>query len=468
MGPEFSAPAASGRTFASRTSDLHAVQGVNPLLYNEHETTELTLRLRRRFGSYEAITLTAVEHRRIELPNDFDRADPLGSLAVIREATAEVEPTDFDAVFRPLDLSVTHFRSVSPRDAGEGWVDTPAGQVHAARSPRHLHPVVTRSRRYTDVDGVPTPRLRWALRIAAPAWPSGGTWGDTHFANSLASALRSLGQEVVIDHHEVDQRPTDYLDDVTLVLRGLDRVEPSTGGVSMLWVISHPDQVTRAEAARYDRVFAASTAWADRTRTLWDLPVEPLLQCTDPELFHPHKPPLERSGDIIFVGKSRGVARPSVVYPVRAGVPVRVFGSEWEGILPPGAVEAEYVPNDQLGTLYGSAAAVLNDHWNDMRRDGFISNRLFDVVASGGRVVSDEVEGIDEIFGSAVATFSSPQELIDMLTGPLDVLFPSEGELLAISERVRREHSFLARARRLLDIAIDELPPYRRAPQSAL
>ncbi|MDL5486598.1 glycosyltransferase [Microbacterium wangruii] len=468
LGAEFVAPAASGRTFAASTRDLQSLQGLNPLLYNEYETTELTLRLRERFGAYDSVVLTEVEHRRIDLPHDFDRADPLGSLAVIREATASTSPTDFDALLRPLGLTVDHFRSVSPRDAGGEWVDTPAGTFHAARAPRHLHPVVTRSRQYIDIDGVPTPRLRWALRIASPAWPTGGTWGDTHFAESLASALRSLGQEVVIDHHEVDQRPTAYLDDVTLVLRGLDRVEPSTGGVSMLWVISHPDQVTRAEATRYDRVLAASTLWADRARTLWGLPVEPLLQCTDPMLFHPHTPPLERSDDIVFVGKSRGVARPSVVYPVRAGIPVRVFGSEWDGILPPDSVEAAYVPNDELGNLYGSAAVVLNDHWNDMRRDGFISNRLFDVVASGGRVISDEVEGIEEIFGTAVATFSSPQELIDMLTGPLDSLFPSEAELLDISERVRREHSFLARARQLLDIAIEELPPYRRAPQSAL
>ena len=32
---------------------------------------------------------------------------------------------------------------------------------------------------------------------------------------------------------------------------------------------------------------------------------------------------------------------------------------------------------------------VLNDHWEDMRAEGFLSNRLFDAVASGARVVTD-------------------------------------------------------------------------------
>jgi hypothetical protein len=258
-----------------------------------------------------------------------------------------------------------------------------------------------------------------------------------------------------VDHHEIGVRPTAYLDDVTLVMRGLDRVEPATGGVSMLWVISHPDLVTRDEAARFDRVFAASDKWASETSARWSLPIAPLLQCTDPEVFRP--PGGTRNSDIVFVGKSRGVARPAVVYPVRAGVPVRVFGGEWEGILPPGTVESEYFPNERLGDLYGSAGAVLNDHWSDMRRDGFMSNRLFDVVAAGGRVFSDRVEGIHEVFGSSVVQYDSPHELVEMLQGDVDALFPGEVELAEHAERIRREHSFRARARELLDAAIEQL-----------
>lgn len=46
---------------------------------------------------------------------------------------------------------------------------------------------------------------------------------------------------------------------------------------------------------------------------------------------------------------------------------------------------------------YRSAVWALNDHWSDMRDRGFVSNRVFDVLASGGRLLTDEVEGLDEI-----------------------------------------------------------------------
>lgn len=462
LGADVSVPALSGRSFALPTKDLQAIRGLDPLLYNEYELPAAALRLRELFPDYEFATLADVHLRRVSVTNDFARIDQSGSLTAIRTATTSASATDLDAIYRPLDLTVRHFRAVEthaagpqPRTSHDGDTDL-AEPVKRLPPLRHLHPVVVRSRRMVEVEGRLVPRLRWAIRIAAPAFPEGGTWGDTHFARSLARALESLGQEVVIDHHEVRLRPTAYLDDVTLVLRGLDHVEPATGGLSILWIISHPDLVTRSEAALYDHVFAASTQWSRRAEERWGLRVAPLLQCTDPEIFHPTGE--SRTSDIVFVGKSRGVARPAVVYPIRAGIPVRVFGGDWDGIVPVGTVEAEYFPNDRLGALYGTAGAVLNDHWSDMRRDGFISNRLFDVVASGGRVFSDRVEGIDEIFGPAVVQYDSPIELVELLQGGLTELFPAESELALTSARIREQHSFLARARELLNLATADLP----------
>lgn len=463
LGDAVTVPALSGRTFALPTRDLIAARGLDPLLYNEYELPALCLALSRQQPDFQAVTRTDIRLRRTALEADFERMDPTGSLKVIRSLTSQVVPTDIDGIYRPLGLTVQHFRAVeshaSSRDeTHEGLRSTAAAVERSPRvpPPRHLHPVVVRERRFVQVDGETLPRLRWALRIASPAFPEGGTWGDTHFARSLAKGLESWGQEVVIDHHEIRLRPTAYIDDVTLVLRGLDSVEPTTGGVSMLWVISHPDLVTRDEASRFDHVFAASEKWAAESSTRWGLHIHPLLQCTDPEIFHPPGGP--RGSDIVFVGKSRGIARPAVVYPVRAGIPLRVFGGEWEGILPPGTVEAEYFPNEHLGELYGSAGAVLNDHWSDMRRDGFISNRLFDVVAAGGRVFSDRVEGAEAIFGRSVAYYDSPHELVEMLGGDVDALFAAEEELQATARLIRDEHSFRARARTLLDVAIAALP----------
>jgi spore maturation protein CgeB len=46
-----------------------------------------------------------------------------------------------------------------------------------------------------------------------------------------------------------------------------------------------------------------------------------------------------------------------------------------------------------------------------MRDEGFISNRLYDVLASGGFVISDDVAGIDAEFDGAVVTYGTAPEL---------------------------------------------------------
>jgi len=298
-----------------------------------------------------------------------------------------------------------------------------------------------------------TPRLRWALKIAAPPGRPGEFWGDTHFARGLADALRRLGQDVVIDAYEARKRPSARLDDVVLALRGPEPIDAQDDAVSLLWVISHPDELTAGEAASFDAVFAASRSWARETSVSWGREVRTLLQCTDTRRFHPRG--LPRTSERVFVGTARGIARPSVVEPVKAGLQLSVYGPDWTGYIPAHTVVARSVPNAALPALYESADIVMNDHWPAMQRAGFISNRLFDVVAAGGRAISDEVDGVGEIFGGAVATYRTIDELLTLLRRPSEEVFPLPEELARIGAEVRAAHSFDARARTLLDRALE-------------
>lgn len=295
------------------------------------------------------------------------------------------------------------------------------------------------------------PRLRWALKTAAPAGLGAEWWGDTHFARGLADALRRLGQDVVIDSMGARNRPSHHLDDVELVLRGPERIEPHRPAVSLLWIISHPDQLTRDETAVFDHVFAASEKWIRSTAGTLG-PIEPLLQCTDVHRFRPAG--TAPTGRIVFVGTARGIPRPSVIEPIRAGFEVDVYGPDWTGWIPASSVVASGVPNADLPTLYEGARLVLNDHWPAMQASGFISNRLFDVVAAGGRAISDDVEGIDELFGGMVRTYRSVPELLDLLRQDPARLFPAGENAERISTQMREQHSFDARAATLLETAL--------------
>ncbi|MDQ4215372.1 glycosyltransferase [Microbacterium capsulatum] len=287
-------------------------------------------------------------------------------------------------------------------------------------------------------------RLRWAIKTSAPAGPAGDVWGDTHFAQGLAAALRRRGHEVVIDAFPAANRASSYLDDVHLVVRGPFRITPPRSGVRIEWIISHPDEITRAEAAEFDLRFAVSPGWSARTSERWGLSVEPLLEATDRDKFYPRG--VERTGEVVFVGTARGIPRPSVVAPLAAGVDVRVYGPDWRGFIPAQAIAAPTIANEDLSERYESASVVLNDQWPAMRREGFMAMRPFDVVAAGGRVVSEHITGLAEIFRGALVEYEDEAELVRLLRGDLDARFPSQDELSEIAAYVRAEHSFDARS----------------------
>lgn len=295
--------------------------------------------------------------------------------------------------------------------------------------------------------------LRWSIVTSAPKGDAGEQWGDTWFARDLADALERAGQHVTVvsraganSHKRID-------DDVVVVLRGLRAVEPPADrrGVWMLWVISHPDLVTEEEMSNYDAVFAASEYWRGPSGG----EVTPLLQATAPRRFHPDAAPKDSGARVLFVGSTRSEFRPSVrgALASRRADDLIVYGVGWEEFLPGDRISGEFVPNAALPEKYAGAEIVLNDHHHDMAKAGFLSNRLFDAVASGARVLSDRAAGIDEVFGSAVVVFEDEDDLARILEQPVDEVFADRAERLAHAERIAAEHSFDARAAVLIDRA---------------
>ena len=89
-----------------------------------------------------------------------------------------------------------------------------------------------------------------------------------------------------------------------------------------------------------------------------------------------------------------------------------------------------------------------------MARLGFLSNRLFDAVACGTRVVTDPVSGVSEVFGPAVQVYESVDDLKALLD-PHSDRWPSDDELVKTAAHIAEHHSFTARARTLLADVLD-------------
>ena len=94
---------------------------------------------------------------------------------------------------------------------------------------------------------------------------------------------------------------------------------------------------------------------------------------------------------------------------------------------------------------------MLNDHWDTMRAHGFVSNRIFDVLACGTPVISDHMDEIADLFGDAVPTFSNPDELRTLVEIILEDPEAARARARRGRDRVLAAHTFDHRADALSD-----------------
>jgi flavodoxin len=298
--------------------------------------------------------------------------------------------------------------------------------------------------------------LRWALKTPVPAGPGGQSWGDLYFAQEIAESLKKLGHEARVDLRTdvINSQSAD--DDVVLVLRGVERIRPQAGAINLLWVISHPSRISKHELKAFDAVFAASNSWAQKTTQKTGIQVTPLLQATNPEKFNSSFGLSDSGHEVLFVGNTRNEFRQVIKDCIEAGVRPTIYGKDWDRFVSQELIAGEFVNNEEVSSMYRSAGIVLNDHWPDMAREGFYSNRLFDAVASGGRIVSDYVQGVEELFDGAVQTYGPPSELATLCAPENRGQWGTNEEIIARATRIGQVHSFDQRVKELV-LAVQDL-----------
>jgi glycosyltransferase involved in cell wall biosynthesis len=295
-------------------------------------------------------------------------------------------------------------------------------------------------------------KLNFAIKMFAP-YSDREAWGDYHYAESLAEALQRQGHTVRIDFRGQWYDQPVHADDVVIVLRGLEAYQPRGTQLNIFWGISHPDTVTPEEYDRYQGIFVASASYAELLQILLNRPVHTLWQCTDTTRFAPPAPNNEPLGSSpehgIFIGNSRKEYRQIVRWAVEAGLPLDVIGQDWENYISSDNILAKNAPNTSLASYYGTAAFVLNDHWHSMRDFGFVSNRVFDVLAAGGQLISDRLPSVERLFGEAVISVSGAAELQKIVDKGAMKRSPDQRRTLA--KTVHEQHSFDRRAATLIE-----------------
>jgi glycosyltransferase involved in cell wall biosynthesis len=295
--------------------------------------------------------------------------------------------------------------------------------------------------------------LALAIQTATPDRREAYAWGDHHFAGALAKAIQALGHYARVDCRSEALRARYHDFDAVLNLRGLARYPTDRAHLNLLWLISHPHNVSPRELDAYDHVFVASHAHARRLAQQTSASVSSLSQATDPELL---ASAAARAVDVpawpvLFVGNSRKVYRPIVRDCLRAGIDVAVYGSLWEGMIPARCIKGSHVPNEQVGAYYRACGILLNDHWKDMREEGFISNRLYDAAACGAFVLTDPVDGLETEFPGSYDTVDGPAELAAKIRFYLEHPEERARRAALAREQVLASHTFAHRAAEIVD-----------------
>ncbi|HET6621036.1 MAG TPA: glycosyltransferase [Dongiaceae bacterium] len=444
----------SGACLAIRAADFALLHGFDPIFINGQEDSDLCLRLRTRLDRTCRVEPSSIViHHEGGTPGRGRFA--YANRRIFADRWKDRLKPDDAAIY---DRDGYHVRLYTP-DVTE-WASAGLASFRPL-----LEPADAAGNRALTAAAGSAADLCLAIRIACPSEAVREEWGDYHFARSLSDALMRLGCRSRIEYLRPRDDPGDDCD-VDLVLRGLERFPRTPGRPAIMWVISHPDLVGVEELREYDHVFVASGSLARRWSREAGVDVAPLLQCTDRTLFFPDPSDAPRNRDILFVGNSRNVFRPAVQAAIEAGLAPAVYGTRWDSLIDPRHIKGTTIPNAAVGELYRKAGIVLNDHWPDMRQADMLSNRVFDALACGAPVVSDEMAGLPDGFAGFIDTFRADRPIGRAISSALEEDEGRRAARRAFAEIVRRDHCFDRRAETILGAA-RALVEGRRQPGSA-
>lgn len=170
---------------------------------------------------------------------------------------------------------------------------------------------------------------------------------------------------------------------------------------------------------------------------------------TDPDFFN-FQPDLRLKYKVSFCGNNiRGrqvnqrYLHPAVPYGLA------LFGNMWQDELP--QVYRGKLPMDLLPVLYSSSAINLNAHIPEHILFQTINLRIYDILACGGFILSDEMAAIEAEFGDAVAMTSGYEDM----AAQIERFLGDPVGRMERAERGRRQvvekHTFHSRAPLLME-----------------
>jgi GT2 family glycosyltransferase/spore maturation protein CgeB len=325
-------------------------------------------------------------------------------------------------------------------------------------------------------------------------------WGDWYTAHEVGDALaQHLGWRVSYLERYQDHwyEPDPSIDVVLSLLDALDVRRLPESMVTVAWIRNWTDRwLGHVWFDEYDIVLASSEtskrlieAGSSQTPVLFPL-------ATNPERFRPLEPGEAADGDganrrrsdtddegrriraiferddgggrggrrrpaedldVAFVGnhwgEDRGIQQTASLLRA-AGHSIALHGRGWAEVAEVADVAHGPVPYEDVPDVYRSARIVLDDTATPTLPYGAVNSRVFDALAAGTLVVTDNPVGVRELFGDAVPAATTPEELAETVTYFLEHPEERASRVAQLRAVVLERHTYAHRAAELRDILV--------------
>ncbi len=297
--------------------------------------------------------------------------------------------------------------------------------------------------------------------------------GEYYIGQSLKAYFKNSGRKVKIfsTNNYYRKKNFEYLGkSINIYLLGWINFYPNISGINIAYLL-YPsvDEMSKNDIDVYKKFDLVAVGSEEYVKKMSKLGINAVYipQFTTIDIFFPEKSDTIKS-EVLFVGSAYYGVRKAVLYASRTGLDIDVYGKYWEKYFEDNPkikeyYKGSYIDNNELHKYYSSAKIVLNDHREDMENDDFVSNRIYDVTASGGFLISDYLPSIEKIYQDSIPMYKNEQELAQLVKYYLE--HPEEREAKAKkAHEITMQHFTLNKVGEMFDKYINLLlQKYRQA-----
>ena len=299
----------------------------------------------------------------------------------------------------------------------------------------------------------------WVIKNPAPATEDKVNWAEYGFYLNMKKELEAQGYYVYIDYFEDWNGPieADYVL-VSLAARNYRPDRRAKNCKYLLWLNCYLDKADKEVFELYDAVLVSSQRYAEKLAKEVSVPVIPFLLCTDENKFYPIE--TEKQYDRVFVGNTRGVQRDCICWCDEHDIAIDLWGRREGKVGWANRIKKDsliklhgYLPNDELPGVFRASKIVLNNHFEDMKREGFINLRTLEALFCGCTLLSDRNQELENLFGDSIVYYDDEQDFLEKLAWLEEHYAQQQKKVVDMWPELRAKYSLQSRVKELIEIA---------------